>query len=135
MNAETLRLLKLLLLVAVATPLGGGLVLAFGNFIPKRICKAIAFVGFLVPLLVAMILWACYDAAPKLDGYAFLVVRDLGLSRALGIALKLGLNGLSLPLFVLASIVGFAAGLAARAGLALVLTAIRGPPRREVARG
>lgn len=110
MNDETLQLL---LQLAVATPLTGGLILAFGNFIPKRLCKLVAFVGFLVPLLVALHLWWAYTAAPKTAGYAFLSVTDLGLSRAVGIALKLGLNGISLPLFVMAAIVGFAAGLAA----------------------
>ena len=102
-----------LLQLAVAAPLAGGLILAFGNFIPKRLCKVVAFVGFLVPLLVALQLWWAYAAASKVSGYAFLSVTDLGLSRAVGIALKLGLNGLSLPLFVMAAIVGFAAGLVA----------------------
>ncbi len=110
MNDATLQLL---LQLAVAAPLVGGLVLAFGNFLPKRVCKTIAFVGFLVPLLVALHLWWAYSDAPKTSGYAFLSVTDLGLSRAIGIALKLGLNGISLPLFVLAAIVGFAAGLVA----------------------
>ena len=105
--------LQLLLQLAVAAPLAGGLILAFGNFIPKRICKLIAFIGFLVPLLVALHLWWAYGAASKTSGYAFLSVTDFGLSRALGIGLKLGLNGISLPLFVMAAIVGFAAGLVA----------------------
>jgi NADH-quinone oxidoreductase subunit M len=34
---------------------------------------------------------------------------------ALGISLKLGLNGISMPLFVMAAVVGFAAGLYALA--------------------
>ncbi len=110
MNASTLQLL---LQLAVVTPLAGGLILAFGNFLPKRLCKLVAFVGFLVPLLVALHLWWAYSDAPKSDGYAFLSSVDLGLSALLGISLKLGLNGISLPLFVLAAIVGFAAGLVA----------------------
>ena len=103
----------LLLQLAVATPLAGALVLAFGNFLPKRLCKLVAFVGFLVPLLAALTLWYGYSAASKTDGYAFLSATDLGLARGFGIALKLGLNGIALPLFVMAAIVGFAAGLAA----------------------
>ncbi len=110
MNDDTLQLL---LQLAVVTPLAGGLILAFGNFIPKRLCKIIAFVGFTVPLAIALHLWWAYGDAPKAAGYAFLSVTDLGLSRAFGIALKLGLNGIALPLFVMAAIVGFAAGLAA----------------------
>lgn len=110
MNDDTLQLL---LQLAVATPLAAGLILAFGNLLPQRLCKVVAFVGFLVPLLAALQLWAEYAAAAKTAGYAFLSVTDLGLSRAVGIALKLGLNGVSLPLFVMAAIVGFAAGLAA----------------------
>lgn len=103
--------LKVILLLAVAAPLLGGLVLAFGNFIPKRLCKAIAFAGFLVPLLAALALWANYAADAKHAGYAYYGECDLGLRDLLGISLKLGLNGVSLPMFVLAAIVGFAAGL------------------------
>src|SRR6185503_14615809 len=45
--------------------------------------------------------------------YAFLTRYSTGLDGAggLGISLHLGLNGISLPLFVLAGLVGFAAGL------------------------
>jgi NADH:ubiquinone oxidoreductase subunit 4 (subunit M) len=44
-------------------------------------------------------------AQPQTAGYAFLSTYDTGLD-ALGITLKLGLNGISLPLFVMAGIVG-----------------------------
>ena len=47
---------------------------------------------------------------PQRDGYAFLTQYSTGLD-GLGISLKLGLNGISMPLFAMAGIVGFAAGL------------------------
>ena len=77
MNASTLQLL---LKLAVATPLAGGLILAFGNFLPKRLCKLVAFVGFLVPLLVALHLWWAYSDAPTADapGPSDLQTRDAG---------------------------------------------------------
>jgi len=104
-------LLKLLLPLSIATPLAVALAIALG--LPKRLATKAAFVAFLLPALAGLVLWLNYSDAPKQDGYAFLFVRDLGLSRAVGIGLKLGLNGISLPLFAMAGIVGFAAGVAA----------------------
>jgi NADH-quinone oxidoreductase subunit M len=49
-------------------------------------------------------------AAKESHGYAFVTRYSTGLD-GFGIGLKLGLNGISLPLFVLAGIVGLAAGL------------------------
>ena len=66
--------------------------------------------AFSVPALVALHTWWHFGAAPKTDGYAFLTQYSTGLD-GLGISLKLGLNGISLPLFVMAGIVGLAAGL------------------------
>ena len=51
-----------------------------------------------------------FSTAPKEHGYAFLREYSTGLD-GLGIGLKLGVNGIAMPLFVLAGIVGFAAGL------------------------
>src|SRR5207249_12176624 len=62
------------------------------------------------PLLAALYLWWNFSAAPKTGGYAYLTSYSTGLD-GVGIALKLGLNGISLHLFVMAGIVGCAAGL------------------------
>ena len=61
-------------------------------------------------VLVALVVWMRFSSAAKTDGYAFLTRYSTGLD-ALGIGLKLGLNGISLPLFVMAGLVGLAAGL------------------------
>lgn len=96
------------LLIALAAPLALALLIGLG--LPKRWSVRLAYGAFAVPLLMALHVWWHYGAAPKTAGYAFLAEYDTGLD-ALGITLKLGVNGISLPLFVLAGIVGFAAGL------------------------
>ncbi len=96
------------LLAAIAVPLALALAIALG--LPKRWSVRLAYVAFAVPLLMALHVWWHFAAAPQQDGYAFLTRYSTGLD-GVGIALKLGLNGISLPLFVMAGIVGFAAGL------------------------
>ncbi|PTY06259.1 NADH-quinone oxidoreductase subunit N [Opitutaceae bacterium EW11] len=97
-----------LLLLSIATPLAVALVIALG--LPKRFSIKLAYLGFGVPALISLYLWSQYSVAPQLDGYAFRSTYDTGL-RSLGIQLSLGLNGISLPLFAMAGIVGLAAGL------------------------
>ncbi|MBL9186580.1 MAG: NADH-quinone oxidoreductase subunit M [Opitutaceae bacterium] len=96
------------LLVAIAAPLALALAIAFG--LPKRWSVRLAYGAFAVPLLMALHTWWHYSAQTQTAGYAFLTNYSTGLT-GLGISLKLGLNGISLPLFVMAGIVGFAAGL------------------------
>ncbi|OYU98257.1 MAG: NADH-quinone oxidoreductase subunit N, partial [Verrucomicrobiales bacterium VVV1] len=96
------------LLVAILAPLAVALAIACG--LPKRFSVKLAYVGFGLPLLLALHVWFYYGGVPQTSGYAFLTSYSTGLD-GLGIGLKLGLNGISLPLFVLAGIVGFAAGL------------------------
>lgn len=96
------------LLVAIATPLALALAIALG--LPKRWSVRLAYVAFAVPLLMALHTWWHFSSVPHESGYAFLTQYSTGLD-AFGISLKLGLNGISLPLFVMAGLVGFAAGL------------------------
>ncbi|MEO7383507.1 MAG: NADH-quinone oxidoreductase subunit M [Novosphingobium sp.] len=96
------------LLIAIATPLALALLIALG--LPKRWSVRLSYVAFAVPLLAALHTWWHFGEAPRTSGYAFLTTYSTGLD-GLGIGLKLGLNGISLPLFVMAAIVGFAAGL------------------------
>jgi NADH-quinone oxidoreductase subunit M len=96
------------LLAAIFAPLAVALAIACG--LPKRFSVKLAYVGFGLPLLLALHVWFYYGTAAQTHGYAFLTSYSTGLDN-LGIGLKLGLNGISLPLFVLAGIVGFAAGL------------------------
>lgn len=96
-----------LLQLAIATPLGAALVIALG--LPKRFATKLAAAAFTVPALIALWLWSQFPAEGA-QHYQFLSTHDLGLG-AFGITLKLGLNGIALPMFLLAAVVGLAAGL------------------------
>jgi NADH-quinone oxidoreductase subunit M len=96
------------LLTAIVTPLALALLIALG--LPKRWSVRLSYVAFGVPLVLALYTWWNFSSAPQASGYAFLKSYSTGLEAA-GISLKLGLNGISMPLFVMAAIVGFAAGL------------------------
>lgn len=96
------------LLAAIAAPLALALAIALG--LPKRWSVRLAYGAFAVPLLMALHVWWHFSAQAQTAGYGFLTRYSTGLD-GMGIALKLGLNGISLPLFVLAAVVGFAAGL------------------------
>ncbi len=97
-----------LLLLSIATPLAVALAIALG--LPKRFSTKLAYLGFGVPAAIALYLWSQYSSANLTDGYAFRTSYGTGLE-AFGIKLSLGLNGIGLPLFVMAGIVGLAAGL------------------------
>src|SRR4051812_17915718 len=96
------------LLFSIAAPLVLALAIALG--LPKRWSVRLSYVAFAIPMLVALYLWWNFSDAAKTSGYAYVTSYSTGLG-GLGIALKLGLNGISMPLFVMAGIVGFAAGL------------------------
>jgi len=96
-----------LLPLAIATPLGAALVIALG--LPKRFAVKLAAVAFAVPALIALWLWSQFPAEGA-QNYQFLSSTDTGLG-GFGISLKLGLNGIALPMFLLAAIVGLAAGI------------------------
>lgn len=96
------------LLLAIATPLALALAIALG--LPKRWSVRLAYIAFAVPMLLALHTWYHFAGAATADGYVFLSRYPTGLG-GLGISLQLGLNGISMPLFVMAGFVGFAAGL------------------------
>ncbi len=97
-----------LLLGAIVVPLLTGLVLLFCGASSGVFRRVLAFLGFGLPLLFAVILGLKFDTSLA-GGYNFETRLDTGLS-AVGIYLHLGLNGISLPLFLLAAVVGLAAG-------------------------
>src|SRR4051812_13418926 len=97
-----------LLQIAIATPLLSALVIGLG--LPKRLSVKLAAVAFVVPALISVWLWSQFRAGLD-NGYDFTSDCATGLSTQVGISLKLGLNGISLPMFALAGIVGLAAGL------------------------
>src|SRR3954463_318387 len=96
------------LLLSIATPLAVAVAIALG--LPKRFSVKLAYIGFGLPAIIALYLWAQFAAAPQHYTYAFYTKYHTGLEN-FGVSLTLGLNGISMPLFVLAGIVGFAAGL------------------------
>ncbi len=96
----------LLLQLAIAAPLFAALAIGLG--LPKRFSTKLAAVAFAFPAFVALWLWSQFSAPG--NEYNFISDTNTGL-QAVGISLKLGLNGISLPMFVLAGVVGLAAGL------------------------
>ena len=95
-----------LLQLAIATPLVAAVIIACG--LPKRFAIKLAAVAFTLPALIALWLWAQFPAE-NAHLYSYLSTTYTGLSD-FGITLKLGLNGIALPMFLLAAIVGLAAG-------------------------
>jgi NADH-quinone oxidoreductase subunit M len=96
------------LLLSIIAPLATAALLLLP--LPTAVKKALAFLGFLVP--AALGVQALRTFAPDATtGYAFLRSYDTGLGEIFGITLKLGLNGISLPLFLMAGIVGLGAGM------------------------
>ncbi|MFW5883447.1 MAG: proton-conducting transporter membrane subunit, partial [Verrucomicrobiota bacterium] len=121
----------LLLLFAIFVPLAAGLVVVLIR-LPRKAVSVIAGIGFVVPALIAIRLTVAFDPS-QAGTFQFTSINDTGL-QWLGIHLFLGLNGISLPLFLLAGIVGLAAGIYAlsieverrRAFLFLLLTMLAG---------
>jgi NADH-quinone oxidoreductase subunit M len=100
---------SLCLLAAILTPLSAGLFLLFGARFNQSSLRAVSAIGFGTPLVLALYLFSQFD--PSMVGaYNFELRLATGL-QAVGIYLHLGLNAISMPLFMLAAVVGFAAGL------------------------
>ncbi len=101
---------NLLLLSSLVFPFAGAVLLLLGG---KRIqesgVRLVSLISLAVPVICAFILWCHFGDAEKEFGYAFLSNYRTGLEW-LGISLKLGFNGISMPLFVMAAVVGLAAG-------------------------
>lgn len=107
-----------LLQFSTIAPFFIGISLVLANGVKASVVKLIAFLGFVIPCLIALWLFTQYKEAEKIEyAYAFYSDLSTGLEN-LGISLKLGLNGISLPLFVLAGIVSLAAGIFAINSLA-----------------
>lgn len=98
------------LLAAILIPLAAALLLLAP--LPDRAGKTLAALGFLFPALLGLHCWWHYAAHLEAStGYAFRSTYDTGLQDLFGISLKLGLNGISMPMFMMAGVVGLAAGL------------------------
>jgi NADH-quinone oxidoreductase subunit M len=108
--AEQGILHSFLLVFAIAVPLTLAVALAVSGKLPDPVVRGASILGFLVPAVVSLWLGAVYVASVHDGTYAFVILADLGLEQ-FGIRLHLGLNGLSLPFYILAGVVGLAAGL------------------------
>jgi NADH-quinone oxidoreductase subunit M len=80
----------------------------FGANFPATTRRTISTLGFAWPLVVSALLIVLFE--PTAGAYNFELKLPTGLE-SIGIYLHLGLNAISMPLFLLAAVVGFAAGL------------------------
>lgn len=105
MNLETILLLGAIIVPAL------GSILFFSGF-PKsgETLKKLGYLVFGFPCFAAIFLFFRFDSA---NGYCFEFLYDRMGLQELGITFHLGLNGVSSPLFALAGIVCFCAGLTA----------------------
>lgn len=100
---------SLFLLLSILVPILAGLVLLCSSRFSVNSMRALSVFGFGCPLMVGIMLYGLFD--PSLAGeYNFELRLPTGLE-SIGIYLHLGLNGISMPLFLLAGMVGLAAGL------------------------
>ncbi len=113
--------LPFLIPLSVLSPLVAAAMLLVADHFGKTAARTIGFLGFAVPFVCALVLAIAYPNAPLgAGGYRFVTEASTGLD-AIGIRLFFGLNGISLPMFLLAGIVGLAAG----------LYALQSPARRK----
>ena len=105
MNFDTL-----LLLGSIIIPVIGSLMFFLGYPKNDDLLKKVGYLIFGFPFLAGVILFLKFESS---DGYCFELLYDRMGLQELGITFHLGLNGVSSPLFAMAGIVGFGAGLAA----------------------
>ena len=104
-----LEISSIFLLVSILVPILVGLALLCSSRLSVNSMRALSVFGFGCPLMIGIMLYGFYD--PSLAGeYNFELRLPTGLE-SIGIYLHLGLNGISMPLFLLAGMVGLAAGL------------------------
>ncbi|MCH6255651.1 NADH-quinone oxidoreductase subunit M [Puniceicoccaceae bacterium K14] len=94
---------------SIAIPLVAAFLTMFVKGWGRPAIQIVSVTGFAIPAILALILWGVYSPETA-GGYAFVSDMETGLS-VIGVSLHLGLNGVALPLFVMAAIVGLAAGL------------------------
>jgi NADH-quinone oxidoreductase subunit M len=100
----------IILLLAILTPLCSAVALMTGGRASDFTVRVVAMLGFIASFAGSTWLFFSYQALVSDGGYAFEFLAPTGLE-FIGIHLYLGLNGISAPLFWMAGIVGFAAGL------------------------
>ncbi|MEN8734911.1 MAG: complex I subunit 4 family protein [Lentimonas sp.] len=98
-----------ILLAAILVPLVTGVIALLGGRLNTSALRSISALGFGIPLIIGIYLFCNFDAS-LIGEYNFELRAPTGLE-SIGIYLHLGLNAISLPLFLLAGVVGLAAGL------------------------
>lgn len=98
-----------LLLASIVGPWLAAALLLLGREWATGAIRAVGLIGFALPALIA-IFFAQQTGLLSEGGYVFVKSWDTGLSQ-FGITFTLGLNGLSMPLYLMSGIVGLAAGL------------------------
>ena len=102
---------SILLLGSIAVPFLASILLFCGLPRSESSLHRIAYLAFGFPFVAGILLFLKFD--PSCPGYCFeFLIERMGLHE-LGITFHLGLNGVSSPLFAMAGIVGFGAGIAA----------------------
>ncbi|MFT4901072.1 MAG: NADH-quinone oxidoreductase subunit M [Lentimonas sp.] len=100
---------SLLLLSGILVPLLAGVIMLGGSRFSTVTTRSLSLLGFIWPLVVGLVLFSQFDSSLA-GAYNFELRMPTGL-QSIGIYLHLGLNGISMPLFLLAGVVGLAAGL------------------------
>ncbi|MBC2605960.1 complex I subunit 4 family protein [Pelagicoccus albus] len=98
-----------LLHFTIAVPIVAAFATLWAGKIGRPAAQIVSVAGFAIPTILAIFAWITYSPEVA-GGYDFVTRHNTGLE-AVGISLHLGLNGVSLPLFVMAAVVGLAAGL------------------------
>jgi NADH-quinone oxidoreductase subunit M len=106
MNLDQILLLGAILIPALAA---GCLLIGLGR--TDEFAKKLSYFAFGFPCLAGILLFLRFDES--VNGYNFVVLYSRMGLQELRINFHLGLNGVSSPLFAMAGIVGFGAGLAA----------------------
>ncbi|MDQ8187071.1 NADH-quinone oxidoreductase subunit M [Pelagicoccus sp. SDUM812002] len=98
-----------LLHFAIAVPLIAAFATLWAGKLGRPAVQIVSVTGFAIPTILAIFAWVSYSPDVA-GGYDFVTRHNTGLE-SVGISLHLGLNGVALPLFVMAAVVGLAAGL------------------------
>jgi NADH-quinone oxidoreductase subunit M len=97
----------LLLPLSIIIPALAGIFILLSKKESQGFWKSFTYIGFGFPLFSAIVLYSQFDETIH---YNFKMKFLTGLED-FGITLHLGLNGISMPLFLMAGIVGFASGI------------------------
>jgi len=109
--AQDLPLVQwVVLLLAIVVPIATAIALAVSGKLSAGIVRVAAGFGFIIPALAGIWLSLLYIFTVTDGTYAFTSRIPVGLE-FIGIYFHLGLNGISMPLYLMAGLVGFAAGI------------------------